>query len=188
MFCDCANLRQWEDISHTEIARFLPAAHDVVSLTHPDACVNVSGYMPWVSRMTGGWEQFLVDTLHVQYSMFASPWSAATTSILSPIGSCQDLGALPVSALHDIVARSETVCFVRSDTHINPSDTELSMLDAALNSPHPFSLVIMLNRALSATWNMWVANWEQKGRAALLWGCDTLRLKTYLIQEGTEAW
>ena len=46
----------------------------------------------------------------------------------------------------------------------------------------------MLNRALSATWNMWVANWEQKTRAALLWGSDTLRLKTYQLLEGSAAW
>ena len=158
VFCDCLNLRQWEDVNPVDIAHFLPAAHNVISLAHPDTNVNVLNYTPWMCRMAGGWERFLVDTLHVQYSMFASPWSAVTPAFLSSIDACQELGALPLSALHDAVAHSGAVCFVRSDTHINPTDTELSTLDAMLSGPHPFRLVVMLNRALSATWNMWVAN------------------------------
>ena len=65
VLCDCVNLRQWDTIGHTEIARFLPVAQNIVS---------TSVIRPGTTR---GWEWFLVDTLHVQYGMFASPWSSA---------------------------------------------------------------------------------------------------------------
>ena len=188
VFCDCLNLRQWEDVNPMDIAHFLPAARGVISLAHPDANVNVSNYTPWMCRLTGGLELVLVDTLHVQYNVFASPWNAVSPAMLPPIDACQELGALPLPLLQDAVAHSRAVCCVRSDTHINATDAELSTLDSLLSGPHTFRLVVMLNRALSATWNMWVANWEPKGRAALIWGCDVLRLRTYEIQGGTEAW
>ena len=108
-FCDFANMRQWETIGHAEIPRLLPAAQKVLSTSHPDAAIYVSGDTPWLSLMTGCWEQFLVDTLHVQDSLFVSPWSAVTTPCLSPVESYQDLGALPVSALQDVVAHGDTV-------------------------------------------------------------------------------
>ena len=71
---------------------------------------------------------------------------------------------------------------------VNSCDIEPSMFDAALNIPHPFWLSIMLNRALNTTWNVWVCKWEDKGRAALLWGANTLRLKSYQLHEGSEVW
>ena len=122
VFCDCLTLRQWEDVNPVDIAHFLPAARSVISVAHLDANVNVSDYTPWMCRLTGGWERFLVDTLHVQYSVFASPWNAVSPAILSPIDACQELGALPHPVLQDAVGHSGALCFVRSDTHVNPTD------------------------------------------------------------------
>ena len=80
-----------------DIAHFLPAARSVISLAHSDANVNVSSYTPLICRLTGGWERFLLDTLHVQYSVFASSWNAVSPAMLSPIDACQELGALIAS-------------------------------------------------------------------------------------------
>ena len=110
-----------------------------------------------------------VSKLLVQYYVLVSPWNTSTSHFISPMSCCQDIGALPLSTLHDVTSHSGTTCFVRP-MRVNLYVLDLSAFDVALCGPHAFKVVIRLNRALT-----WVATWEQRGRAAQLWGVNMVR-------------
>ena len=78
--------------------------------------------------------------------------------------------------------------FVRADMCVQPAASVLATLDQALGSMRPFRIAIFLQRAASVAWNEWVSKWELRGRSALVWGAQSLRMRVYNLQTGSESW
>ena len=78
--------------------------------------------------------------------------------------------------------------FVTSDHHPSLSFQELKILDDILRSPLPHRCVVLLRLEVSETWNAWVENWAQKGRAHLLFATHAMKVRHFHPVQAKEHW
>ena len=90
--------------------------------------------------------------------------------------------------LFDTISTESCCLIVRTDMCVQPCTSVLTTLDHALGSMRPFRVAVFLQWAVSVTWNGWVSKWDARGRSALLWGAQPLRMRVYDLQAGTESW
>ena len=72
--------------------------------------------------------------------------------------------------------------------HPSPSFQELKIPDDRLRSPLPLRCVVLLRRDIGETWNAWVENWAEKGRAYLLFATQTMKVRRFHPTQTREQW
>ena len=188
MYASSQGLHQWDGVTTRCVRHFVSCATTQEALPTPCCEIVPPQRASWFQRLTGGWERFLTDVIGVTHTLYASVWNSVTPTYVSTCPEQEAFGGLPACLLSDTVSTEPCCMFIRADMCVQPAASVLATLDQALGSMRPFRIAIFLQRADSVAWNEWVSKWELRGRSALVWGAQSLRMRVYNLQAGSESW
>ena len=170
----------WNQVSLKMIDAF---ARDAAYILHHPMRHPLSSV--W-SRFTGGLKAMLQGVLGVTASLWGGPLTTMSAAFHTPTPQFSAFSTIH-SFLDDTLQQDESV-FLRSDHHPSPSPHESKIPDDRLRSPLPLRRVVLLRRDVSETWNAWVDNWAEKGRAHLLFAAQTMKVRRFHPTQAKEQW
>ena len=170
----------WNQVSLEMIDAF---STDATSMLHDPTRHPLSSV--W-DRFTGGFEAMLQGVLGVTASLWGAPQTTISAAFHTPFPEFGTFSTIH-SSLTDILRQHEFVS-PRSDHHPSPSFQELKTLHEKLRSLLPLRCVVLVRRDVSETWNAWVDNWAEKGRAHLLFATQTMKVRCCQPTQAREQW
>ena len=133
-------------------------------------------------RLSGGWEQFLRNSLQISVSLWSSPPPTVEFSMspLLPDGMGSLSGPLDQQILRALGKGEQwTQFFIRSDLCCVPETEVFDCLDQWVRSDSRCRFVILLDRSSSPEWSKWVESWVLAGRSKVLCSLPKIKVRSY---------